>query len=209
MLPRGLRSALAASLAVACASGAREAPRPPAPPPPPPPPSAEPCADPASAIDRDAASTLDFHPSRCTLRLSGWYALEMALPDASQVGWFLFCEEQSASGSETSLAIRYRGPPVDDAPLPDLADPYATGGRDATTVSFAFGAPRAPGRYRFEQGEIRFRRPPRALLGLAAGDDTVVEVALDLRFEGDRRFRAALRICPSYADMGPVSDPVR
>lgn len=35
-----------------------------------------------------------------------------------------------------------------------------------------------------------------------------VEPGLDLRFEGKRRFRAALRISPSYEHNEPASDPV-
>lgn len=177
---------------------------------PPPQPAAECascCGDSIFVAEVDPASTLDFHPSHCRLDLAGWYAIDQALLDPRHVDIFLFCEQHG--GSENSLAIRYNGAPVDDTPLTGLADPYHTGGREkVTTVSYAFGGPHNHGRYRFEAGEVRFHRPPRARLEHDGSRGNHVELGVDLRFEGERRFRAALRICPTYADTGPVSDPV-
>jgi hypothetical protein len=159
----------------------------------------------------DPQSTLEFRPSHCTLRLEGGYAILYAMPEARKhAGFFLYCREDG--GGEESLSITYRGPALGDAPFTDLADPYHTGGREnVSTVNYAFGGPHAHARYRFERGELRFHRPPRALLDIGS-DDTPdsahVELGVDLHFEGDRRFRAALRICPDYPRYGPVSDPV-
>ena len=197
-------------VAVAACSSAPRAKAPPGPPPPPPPPTqcSDCCAKPLFAAEVDPASTLDFHPYNCTLRLEGWYAMEIALAGPRNVSWSLICQEQGTH--ERALAIRYSGEPVDDAPITDLADPYHTSGREGvTTVSFDVYGPHAPPHRRFEAGEVRFRRPPRALLEREDVGSRHVEVDLDLRFEGDLRLRAALRICPDYPHYGPVSDPVR
>lgn len=211
MPPRALRCVLALAAVSACSSAA---PRLKAAPPPPPEsaPCKGCCSESIFLAEVDPASTLDFRPSHCTLRLAGWYAADALLPGPPHAVFFLFCQEHG--GSEESLSITYDGPPVGDAPLTDLADPYHTGGReDVTPVSYVFGGPQAHARYRFDEGEVRFHRPPRSRLdaATAADDDgrgAYVELGIDLHFEGDRRFRAALRICPSYADYGPVSDPV-
>jgi hypothetical protein len=161
------------------------------------------CDDSVSVIEIDPASTLDFHPSRCTLQLAGWYALNYAVLDR-EVNIFLFCQEPGRD--ERSLAIRYHGAPVSDVPLEDLLDPFHTDGREnANTVSYAF--PHPPARYRFERGVVTFDRPPRSKLE-TSHESRYAELGLDLHFEGNRRFRAALRICPSYERTGPVSDPV-
>jgi hypothetical protein len=60
------------------------------------------------------------------------------LPDPPRAGFFLLCQEYGGSGEV--LSITHDGPPVGDAPLTDLADPYHSGGReDVTTVSCVFG----------------------------------------------------------------------
>jgi hypothetical protein len=160
----------------------------------------------ALAIEVEPTSTLNFRPSYCVLRLAGWYALRVALLDQPRVDVSLLC--QQSSEGERSLTIRYHGAPVSDAPLTDLVDPFHTGSReDATTVSYSFVSPRGLSRYPFERGEIRFYHPPRPRLETPP-DDRYVEIGMDLHFEGNRRFRAALRICPSYERTGPVSDPV-
>jgi hypothetical protein len=162
------------------------------------------CAESVSVIEVDPSNTLDFHPSRCELRLAGWYALDHAILERRHVDLALFC--QQPGGEERSLSILYHGPPVTDAPIDDLLDPFHTGGREgATTVSYAF--PHPPARYRFERGVVRFDRPPKSRLE-SAREDPYVEIGLDLGFEGNRRFRAALRLCPQYEHTGPVSDPV-
>ncbi len=212
MPPRVLCCALALVAISACSSVPRVKAAPPSPPSPPSGSCNGCCSESIFLAEVDPASTLDFRPSHCTLHLGGWYANEELLPGPPRAVFFLFCQEHGSS--EESLSITYRGPPVGDAPLTDLADPYHTGGRDdVTLVSYAFGGPQAHARYRFDEGEVRFHRPPRSLLDAATATDTdghgdYVELGVDLRFEGDRRFRAALRICPSHADHRPVSDPV-
>jgi hypothetical protein len=170
----------------------------------PPPAAGSPCDGLPAVVEVDPASTLDFRPTRCRLDLAGWYALRVAYGGAPVGALFLFCE--APGDDEESLAIRYVGSPVTGAPLTELVDPY-TDGDDLDTVSYAFGAPRAPARYRFEGGVVRFDRPPRPVLAVRDGE-AHVELGLDLRFEGGRRWRAALRVCPTYAATGPVSDPI-
>lgn len=201
-------------VATACSTAPRvKAPPPPRVPPPPPPAAACPtcCDEAVRVVEVDPDSTLDFRPDGCTLRLGGRYAIEVALLDPPPASFDLFCRE----GADQSLRIQYAGVPVGDDPITDLADPYHTGGREhVNTVSYSLGAP-TNARYRFEAGEVRFDRRPRARLnandaGAGSGDGRggYVELGMDLRFEGNRRFRAALRICPSYERYGPVSDPV-
>jgi hypothetical protein len=194
------------------------APRATSPPPPhvaPPPPSAAACPtccdESVRVVDVDPASTLGFRPYGCTLRLGGRYAIGVALSNPPPATFDLLCLE----GADKSLRILYQGAAVGTAPITDLADPFNTGGREhANTVSFSLGAP-TNARYRFESGEVRFDRLPRARLAANAaarsddGRGGYVELGVDLRFEGNRRFRAALRMCPSYEKFGPVSDPVR
>ncbi|MGE3544189.1 MAG: hypothetical protein AB7L28_09655, partial [Kofleriaceae bacterium] len=200
------------ALVAACASS--NAPRVKAPPPAPPPPSNAACPtccdESVQVVEVDPASTLGFIPYGCWLRLEGRYAMEQALAEPPPAIFDLLCRE----GADESLQILYQGAPVGDDPITDLADPYHTDRREnVNTVSYSVGAP-TNARFRFEAGEIRFQRIPRARLDVndaGAQRDArggYVELGLDLRFEGDRRFRAALRICPTYADYGPVSDPI-
>lgn len=166
------------------------------------------CDDSVFAIELAPESTLDFRPSRCELHLAGWYALRMALSDRRQVDISLSCRE--VRDGERFLTIRYHGAPVGEASLTDLADPLHTGGREGVTlVNHAVEGPLGLVHHRFERGEIRFDRPPRGRLEAEPSPHgKYVEIGLDLHFEGNRRFRAALRLCPTYAPTGPVSDPV-
>lgn len=94
----------------------------------------------------------------------------------------------------------------------DLLDPLDTDGREnPNTLSFAFNGPDGIAHHRVLEGEVRFHRPPRSWLEAAAdardGRSAHMELGLDLRFEGDRRFRGALRICPRYQRWGPAPSP--
>jgi hypothetical protein len=167
------------------------------------------CDESINVVEVDPASTLGFQPYACWLKLDGRYANTVAYANPPPAILDLFCRE----GADEALRIIYTGAPVGTSAITDLVDPYHTGGREpANTVSYSLGAP-TNGRYRFDGGEIRFQRPPRAVIDAspAPGDGrgAYVELGVDLRFEGDRRFRAALRICPTYARQGPVSDPIR
>ena len=168
------------------------------------------CDESVHVVEVDPASTLGFAPSSCTLHLAGRYAIEVAYDAPPPAIFDLFCSE-----GDEGLRIIYRGAPVGHDSITDLADPFHTGGREnVNTVNYSLGAP-TNARYAFKAGEIQFQRLPRARLNMydvpAPRDDGLggyVELGLDLRFEGNRRFRAALRICPTYASTGPVSDPV-
>ncbi len=163
------------------------------------------CSESVFVAEVDPASTLDFRPTECRLDLAGWYAARVGLSGAPQVAIGLFCRERA--GSEESISLLYRGAPVDGVPLTDLLDPFHTEGREnASTLSYAFDGPNGIAHLRFLGGEVRFHRAPRPWLEAEAegGGGAYVELGLDLRFEGDRRFRAALRICPSYAPWGPA-----
>jgi hypothetical protein len=173
------------------------------------------CCDPAVlVVEVDSASTLDFRPSNCTLDLGGRYASEVAYPNPAPATFSLLCSE-----GDEAMAIQYRGGggggPVGTDPITDLVDPFHTGRRErVNTVNYMLGAP-TNARYVFEAGELRFNRAPRARMKIydtAASSRNdgggYVELGLDLRFEGNRRFRASLRLCPRYEDQGPVSDPV-
>lgn len=166
------------------------------------------CDESVFAVDLDPATTLDFRPAHCRLDLGGWYAVREALLDRPQVDLSLFCQDPRPD--ERALSIRYHGAPVGEGPITDLWDPFHTGDREgASTVNYSFVSPRGLDRHRFERGELWFHRPPRPRREVdPSAHGSYVEIGLDLRFEGDRRFRAALRICPTYARTGPVSDPV-
>jgi hypothetical protein len=180
-------------------------------PPPPPAASCPTCCDPSvHAVEIDPASTLGFQPSSCTLNLGGRYSIEIGLDKPPPGTFDLFCSE-----GDEGLRIIYRGGPVGTGPISDLVDPFHTEGRESVnTVNYMVGAP-TNARYGFEAGELRFYRLPRMRMTMydtnaSSSDDRggYVELGLDLRFEGKRRFRAALRICPSYEHFGPASDPI-
>ena len=154
------------------------------------------------AIERDPASTLDFSPPGCSLRLEGRYAMEQALPNPPLAAFVLTC--QQAGDPARVLVIRYQGPEVSAAPIADLVDSTVASGA-VGTVTYALEGSRA-GRLRFRAGELRFRAPPRALLD-PASDAGPIEVDLELHFEGEKHFRASLRMCPTYEDQRAVSDP--
>jgi hypothetical protein len=164
------------------------------------------CDDSIFVAEVDPASTLDFHPTECRLELAGWYAARVGLDGPPRASVFLFCSERE--GSEESITLRYNGPPIEGS-LTELFDPFHTDGRDnANLMSYAYDGPNGMARYRFLGGEVRFHRPIRPWMEATSeareGRSSYVEVGLDLRFEGDRRWRAAMRICPDYGAWGPA-----